>query len=67
MHTLVTGADGEDDLTSWSLIVEEPIGRKDLVWPLGSDPRDKTQGCIPKQIEPLYNMDGALSHYEVLL
>jgi hypothetical protein len=66
-HTIVMGSNGEDDLTEWAIILEEPIGRKDLVWPMGKDPRDKTQGGIPKRVEPLYNIEGALSHYEVLL
>jgi hypothetical protein len=61
------GSNGEDDLTEWALVVEEPIGRKDLVWPLGANPKDRTQGSIPKRVEPLYNIEGALSHYEVLL
>lgn len=66
-HTIVMGANGEDDLTEWAIIVEDPIGRKDLVWPLGKDPKDKRQGAIPKRVEPLYDVDGVLSHYEVLL
>lgn len=66
-HTIVMGSNGEDDLTEWAIVVEEPIGRRDLVWPLGADPTDKTKGALPKRVEPLYAIEGNLSHYEVLL
>jgi hypothetical protein len=68
LQTLVgTRPNGEDDVSEWQLFTEHPIGRKDMVWPHGADPRIMAQGVIPKRIEPLFDENGVLSHYEVLL
>lgn len=67
-HAIVgSGPNGEDDVSEWLLVLEDTIGRKDRVWPLGADEADPSQGFIPKRVEPLYDEDGTLSHYEVLL
>jgi hypothetical protein len=62
-----TRPNGEDDLSEYAIITTEFIGAKDLVWHHLADPYDPGQGRLPKRTEVLYDADGSISHYEVLI
>lgn len=62
-----TRPNGEEDLSEYAIITTEPIGPKDLIWHHLANPYNPREGRLPKRIEVLYEADGSISHYEVLL
>lgn len=60
-------ADGDEVTTSHELISATEIVLTDRIWLPGLSSSDSTKAILPKQINPGYDVNGVITHWQVLL
>lgn len=62
-----SGTDGEDINSSHMVLTDAPLTANDKLWLPGTDTAIDRQARIVRSVAPMYDEDGTISHYEVLV